>query len=56
MKKYWGAPHIPNLGTQGKWPWYTLDRGLGGLQSRSGRNGKRKIFRPELYLHSPSAS
>jgi hypothetical protein len=55
------APRILDLGTkwrwlvsftlrplypQGKSPWYPWDRRLGGLQSRSGRGGEKKIPLP----------
>jgi hypothetical protein len=55
------APRILNLGTrwrwvvsfttrpfylQGKSPWYPLDRGLGGPQSRSGGGGEEKNSQP----------
>jgi hypothetical protein len=51
------ATHVRDLGTRRKWvfsfrprplyshensPWFTMDRGLGGLQSRSGRGGEEK--------------
>jgi hypothetical protein len=31
---------------EGKSPWYPLDRGLGGTQSRSGRGGEEKNSQP----------
>jgi hypothetical protein len=34
------------LHTQGKSPWYPLDRRLGGPQSRSGRDGEEKNSQP----------
>jgi hypothetical protein len=55
------VPRIPNLGTrhmwvvsftprplcpQGKSPWYSLDRSLGGPQSRSRRGGAEKNSQP----------
>jgi hypothetical protein len=45
-----GQLHGPAGLTQSKSPWYTLDRRLGGPQSRSGRGGEEKNsqFLPEL--------
>jgi hypothetical protein len=37
---------VINLTTQGKNPWYPLDRRLGGPQSRFGRGGKDKNSHP----------
>jgi hypothetical protein len=34
------------LYSQGKSPWYTLDRRLGGPQSRSGHGGEEKNSQP----------
>jgi hypothetical protein len=34
-----GQLHVPAALPQGKSPWYTLDRRLGGPQSRSGHGG-----------------
>jgi hypothetical protein len=57
MKAYWAsggiAPRIIDVVTprpfylQGKSPWYSLDRRLGGPQSRSGRGGEEKNFQPQ---------
>jgi hypothetical protein len=62
------APHILDLGTrwkrvvsftsrplypQGKNPWYPLYRRLGGPQSRSGRGGKEKNFKPMPSIEPP---
>jgi hypothetical protein len=62
------APHILHLGTrwrwvvsftsrplysQGKSPWYPLDRRLGGLQSRSGRGGEEVNSQPLPGLEPP---
>jgi hypothetical protein len=42
-----GQLHAPALGvTQGKNPWYSLDRRLGGPQDRSGRGGEEKNSQP----------
>jgi hypothetical protein len=38
------TPLPPN--SQGKSPWYLLDRRLGGPQSRSGRGGEEKNSQP----------
>jgi hypothetical protein len=35
-----GELHAPAAYPQGNSPWYPLDRGLGGLQSRSERSGE----------------
>jgi hypothetical protein len=37
----WASRRQP-LYSQGKSPWYPLDRRLGGLQSQSGRGGEEK--------------
>jgi hypothetical protein len=37
-----GQLHAPTALLPGKEPWYPLDRGLGGPQSRSGRGGEEK--------------
>jgi len=37
-----GQLHAPVALPQGKSPWYPLDRGLGGPQSWSGRDGDTK--------------
>jgi hypothetical protein len=43
----WVASFTPRpLYTQGKCPWYPLDRRLGGPQSRSGRGGEEKNSQP----------
>jgi hypothetical protein len=34
--------HAPAAFSQGNSPWYSLDRKLGGSQSRSGRGGEEK--------------
>jgi hypothetical protein len=62
------APHILDFGTrwrwvasftprplysQGKTPWYPLDRTLGGPQSRSGYGGKDKNSQPLPGLEPP---
>jgi hypothetical protein len=45
----WVASFTPRpLYSQGKSPWYPLDRRLGGPQNRSERGGKEKIFQPLL--------
>jgi hypothetical protein len=41
------------LYTQGKSPWYPLDRKLGGPQSRSGRGGEEKNSQPLPGLEPP---
>jgi hypothetical protein len=68
------APHILDLGTrwrwvvsfmpwllysQGKCPWYPLDRRLGGPQSHSGHSGREKNSQPptgDQTLEPPSSS
>jgi len=62
------APHILDLGTtwrrvvsfipqslysQGKSPWYLLDRRLGGPQNRSGHCGEEKNSQPLTGLKAP---
>jgi hypothetical protein len=43
----WVVSFTPRpLYPQGKSPWYPLDRGLGGPQSRSGRGGEEKNSQP----------
>jgi hypothetical protein len=43
----WMVSFTPRpLCTQGKSPWYPLDRRLGGPQSRSGRGGEEKNSEP----------
>jgi hypothetical protein len=37
-----GHLHAQAALPQGKWPWYPLDRRLGGPQSRSGRGSEEK--------------
>jgi hypothetical protein len=52
----WVVSYIPRqLYPQGKSPWYPLDRGLGGPQSRSGHGGEEKIPIPrrESNLRTP---
>jgi hypothetical protein len=39
--------------SQGKSPWYPLDRRLGGSQNRSGRSGEEKNLQPLLGLEPP---
>jgi hypothetical protein len=41
-----GQLHAPATLPQGKSPFYTLDRRLGGPQSRSGRYGEEKNSQP----------
>jgi hypothetical protein len=41
-----GQFHAPAALPPGKYPWYPLDRRLGGSQSRSGRGGEEKNSRP----------
>jgi hypothetical protein len=41
------------LYSQGKSPWYPLDRRLGGPQSQSGCSGEEKNFQPLLELKTP---
>jgi hypothetical protein len=47
--------HAPAVLPQRKSPWYTLDRRLGGLQSRSGRGGEEKNPqpRPGIETYNP---
>jgi hypothetical protein len=62
------APRILDLGIRWRWvvnftprplypqrksPWYPLDRGLGGHQSRSGRGGEEKNSQPQPALEHP---
>jgi hypothetical protein len=42
----WSASNPGRLTSTDISPRYTLDRGLGGLQSRSGRHGKEKNLAP----------
>jgi hypothetical protein len=44
--------HRP-LYSQGKSPWYSLDRRLGGPQSRSGRGDEEKNSQPLVGLELP---
>jgi hypothetical protein len=37
-----GQLHAPAALPQGKSPWYSLDRRLGGPQNRSGRDGEER--------------
>jgi hypothetical protein len=39
--------HAPAALPQGKSPWYPLDRGLGGPQSRSGRGEEKNSHPPQ---------
>jgi hypothetical protein len=49
----WVVSFTPRaLYTQGKSPWYPLDRRLGGPQSRSGRGGEEKFPRPRQESES----
>jgi hypothetical protein len=41
-----GQFQAPLPHSQGKSPWYPLDRRLGGSQSRSGRGGEEKNIQP----------
>jgi hypothetical protein len=61
MKTYWewrwvvSFTHLP-LCPQGKSPWYTLDRRLGGPQSRSGYSGvEERNFQPSPGLETRSS-
>jgi hypothetical protein len=45
-----GQLHAPAALSQGKSPWYLLDRRLGGPQSRSGRGGEEKNSQPPLGI------
>jgi hypothetical protein len=45
-----GQLHAPAALPQGKGPWYPLDRGLDGPQSRSGRGGEEKNSQPALGI------
>jgi hypothetical protein len=45
-----GQLHAPATLPHGKSPWYTLDRRLGGSQSRYGRGGEEKNPQPLLRL------
>jgi hypothetical protein len=47
------ASRLRPLYPQGKSPWYTSDRRLGGPQSRSGRGGEEKSSQPPLGLEPP---
>jgi hypothetical protein len=48
-----GQLHAPAALSQGKSPWYLLDRRLGGPQSQSGRGGKEKNSQPLPGLEYP---
>jgi hypothetical protein len=53
----WVASFTPRpLYTQGKSPWYPLDRSLGGPQSRSGRGGEEKNSQPLPGIEPLSSS
>jgi hypothetical protein len=41
-----GQPHAPVALSQGKSPWYKLDRRLGGPQSQCGHCGEEKNTQP----------
>jgi hypothetical protein len=45
-----GQLHAPAALSPGKSPLYPLDRRLGKSQSRSGRRGEEKMFRPRQGL------
>jgi hypothetical protein len=49
----WSASRPRPLYLQGKSPWYSLDRRLGGPQSRSGRGGEEKNSQPLPGLEPP---
>jgi hypothetical protein len=50
----WSASHTGRFTSQGKSPWYPLDRRLGGSQSRSGHSGgEEKISEPLPGLEHP---
>jgi hypothetical protein len=50
----WVVSFTPQpLYSQGKDPWYPLDRRLGGPQSRSGRCGEKKNSQPPPELEPP---
>jgi hypothetical protein len=48
-----GQLHALPLYPQGKSPWYSLDRRLGGPQSQSGHGGKEKNSQPLPGLEPP---
>jgi hypothetical protein len=48
----WSASR-PGRFTQGKRPWYPLDRRLGGPQSRPESGGKEKNSQPQPELEPP---
>jgi hypothetical protein len=48
-----GQLHAPAALPQEKSPWYSLDRRLGGAQSRSGRGGEEKNSQPLTGLEPP---
>jgi hypothetical protein len=48
-----GQLYAPAVYSQGKSPWYPLDRRLGGPQSRSGRRGEEKNSQPLPALEPP---
>jgi hypothetical protein len=58
----WSASRPGRFIPQVKSTWYSLDRRLGGPQSRSGHSGgeeknsqsSHKIFRPKFYIHFSS--
>jgi hypothetical protein len=47
-----GQLHAPATLPQGKSPWYTLERRMGGTQSRSGRSGEEKNSQPRPEIES----
>jgi hypothetical protein len=49
----WSASCPGRLHLQGKSPWYPLDRGFGGPQSRSGRGGEEKNSQPPRRESNP---
>jgi hypothetical protein len=48
-----GQLHSSAALTQGRSPWYALDRRLGGPQSQSGRGGEEKNSQPLPGLEPP---
>jgi hypothetical protein len=50
-----GQLHTPAALNSGKNPWYSLDRKLGGAQSRSGRGGEEKNSQPPAGNRIPVA-
>jgi hypothetical protein len=53
-RSMWVVSFTPRpLYSQGRNPWYPLDRRLGGPQSRSGRGGEEKNSQPPPGLETP---